>query len=97
MTVARKALRRRGLPTYRELLSAPELAILSVLENAVDLAIVAMVAAQADLQPTPDGHEQLSSAAAEAADAIIARAQALVAAIATYRAALDREPTDLPF
>jgi len=64
---------------------APELAILGALEAALDLAIVALVAAQPELHPTEDGHDAVRTAAANNADLVIARAQALAAAIAGYR------------
>jgi len=102
MIVRRLAARTRTcsrwrLPTCRELVCAPELAILAVLHNAVDVAIVALVAAQPELQPSPDGRDPDPSPAAAGADAVIAHAQALVAAIADYRAALHKNPDALPF
>jgi hypothetical protein len=72
----------------------PELAILGALESAIDIAIVSLVAAQPELHPSADGRDPDSSPAAAAADEIIGRAQALVAAIADYRAALQRQADD---
>jgi hypothetical protein len=91
------ARRRRPLPTWRELVSRPELAILGALESAIDVAIISLVAAQPELHPSLDGRDPDSSPAAAAADAVIGHAQVLVAAIVDYRAALHREPDDLPF
>lgn len=71
---------------------APELAILGAIEAAIDLAIVALVAAQPELQPTEDGHDAVRTPVANSADLVIARAQALAAAIALYRITRD-----LPF
>jgi molybdopterin-guanine dinucleotide biosynthesis protein len=86
-----------GLPTCEELLRAPELAILTSLERTLDIAVVTLVAAQPDLQPTATGRDTLSTSAAEAADRVIASAQALASAIAAYRTALPDEKDDLPF
>jgi hypothetical protein len=87
----------RRLPTGHELRYAPELAILAAIESAVDVAIVALVAAQPELQPNADGRDRVSTDAGAAADAVIARAQALVSAIADYRAALHDQHDDWPF
>lgn len=101
MTAGRKTLagRRpgRGLPTCRELRYAPELAILTALENVVDLVLVALVAARPELHPRAGGRDLVSTAAGDAADALIGRAQSLVLAIAAYRAALHDEHDDWPF
>lgn len=86
----------RWLPTAHELVCAPELAILAAVESALDIAIVAVVAAQPELQPSADGRDALSTAAALAADAVVEAARALVLAIADYRAAL-LHLSDLPF
>lgn len=83
---------RRRLPTPDELVIAPELAILGALEVAIDLAIVALVAAQRELHATDDAHDAVTTAAANHADLVIAKAQALAAAIAGYRITRD-----LPF
>jgi len=85
------------LPTRHELLCAPELAILSALESSLDIASVALVAAQPELHPTPDGHEAASTPAALAADHVLACARTLAAAIADYRDTLRDPPQDLPF
>ena len=87
----------RRLPTCRDLGYAPELAILTALESAVDVALVALVAAQPELQPNAHGRDIVSTAAGVAADAVIDRAQALVLAIADYRAALHDLHDDWPF
>jgi hypothetical protein len=76
---------------------APELAILAVLEQALDVANVALVAAQPELLPSADQRDAVSTIAAEATDRVIGCAQALAAAIANYRAALRNEQHDLPF
>jgi hypothetical protein len=93
--------RRRGaarLPTCHELVCAPELAILTSIEMALDVALVALVAAQPELHPTADGYDAASTPAAVAADHIIVCAQTLAVAIADYRAALrDPSHNDLPF
>jgi hypothetical protein len=86
------------LPTARDLVCTPELAILAVIERALDVANVALVAAQPDLRPNPDQRDDVATAAAEAADQVIACGQALAMAIADYRAALRDQHDDLlPF
>jgi len=85
------------LPTCRELVCAPELGILTAIETALDVAIVALVAAQPELQSTADPYDAVSTKAAAAADHVILCAQTLAAAIAAYRAALRDPPPDLPF
>jgi hypothetical protein len=87
----------RRLPTGHELGYAPELAILAALESAVDLAIVALVAAQPELQPSADGRDLVATAAGTAADALIRCGQALVLAIANYRSAIHHQHDDWPF
>jgi hypothetical protein len=72
------------LPTPDELAAAPELAILASLENTIDVAIVALVAANGDLQRRDDGRDVLTTLAGTAADQVIARAQHLAAAIVAY-------------
>ena len=76
---------------------APELGILTALETTLDVAIVALVAAQPDLQPTAGPYDAVSSSEAAAADHVIVCAQTLAAAIAAYRAALSEPAQDLPF
>lgn len=89
---------RRRLPTRDELISAPELAILASIEATIDLAIVALVAAQPELSQSDDGHDAVTTAAARSADTVIMTAQALAAAIADYRLSLRRhDRDDLPF
>jgi hypothetical protein len=85
------------LPTYRELVCTPELGILASIAMALDVALVALVAAQPELQPTDDPYDAVSTTAAASADNVIVCAQALAAAIAAYRAALREPPNDLPF
>jgi hypothetical protein len=75
----------------------PELAILTSLEISLDVAVVALVAAQPELQPTADAADAVATPAAVAADNIIVCAQALAAAIAAYHATLRLRPDDLPF
>jgi len=94
MAARTRGRRRRTLPTWRERVGTPELAILGALESAIDIAIVSLVAAQPELHPSPDGRDPDSSPAAAAADDIIGRAQALVAAIDHYRVALQRQADD---
>jgi hypothetical protein len=77
--------RRELLPTPRELATAPELAILAALEAAIDVALVALVAAHHELQATEDGTDPASGLVACAADNVIDKAQALAAAIIGYR------------
>jgi hypothetical protein len=89
--VSRRRARRR-LPTPSELVIAPELAILGALDAALDLAIIALVAAQPELHATEHGRDVVRSQAAHNADLVIARAQALAAAIVVYRITRD-----LPF
>jgi hypothetical protein len=83
--VARRHPIRPPLPTPDEVARAPELAILAAIEHALDLAIVALVAAQPELQPTPDGYDAVVSDAAERADTVIVEARTLLRAIAGYR------------
>jgi hypothetical protein len=85
------------LPTCHELVCAPELAILAALEVALNVAIVALVAAQPELRPTADAYDAAATPAAVAADRVIVCVQALAAAIAAYRVALQTRPRDLPF
>jgi hypothetical protein len=87
----------RCLPTPDEIASAPELAILAAIEAAADLAIVALVAAQPELRPTADRHDAVTTVAADAADRVIASAQALAVAIGDYRLALCAPAGELPF
>lgn len=89
---------RRHLPTRDELVVAPELAILDSIETSIDLAIVALVAAQPELWQTDDGHDAVTTTAARSADHVITMAQALAGAIADYRDSLRRHAhDDLPF
>lgn len=101
MTATRARTRPRApgrLPTVGELVVAPELAILAALDGAIDLAILAVVAAQPELQPAADQRDDVESSVAVAADHLIAAAQALAAAVATYRVALrDRRDDGLTF
>jgi len=76
------------LPTPQELACTPELAILSAIETALDLANVALVAAQPELRLRADQRDAVSTVAAETAERVIGCAQALASAIADYRAAL---------
>jgi hypothetical protein len=85
------------LPTCRELLCAPELGILTSLETSLDIACIAIVAAQPELQPNPDGYDAVSTPAAVAADHVIVCARTLAVAIAAYRATLNDPPQDLLF
>ncbi len=87
----------RRLPTADEIAAAPELAILGALEAAIDLALVTLVAAQPELQPTDDQHDAVTTAAAAAGDRIIVAAQGLASAIAAYRLTLPAPDDDLPF
>jgi hypothetical protein len=78
--------------------TAPELAILGSIETSIDLAIVALVAAQPELWETDDDHDAVTTAAARSADHVITTAQALAAAIADYRVSLRPHDRDgLPF
>ncbi len=96
--MTRRRRSRPWLPTPDELAITPELAILGSIEAAIDLAIVALVAAQPELWPTDDGHDAVTSPAALGADAVIAAAQSLATAIAHYRVTLRRPDHDeLPF
>jgi hypothetical protein len=85
------------LPTCHELLCAPELAILAALESSLDIACVAVVAAQPELHSNPHGHDAVSTPAALAADHFLACVRTLAAAIGDYRATLRDSPQDLPF
>ncbi len=97
MTVVSRRRSRRRLPTPDELVLAPELAILGALDAAIDLGVVALVAAQPELQPTDDARDAVTTAAAHHADLVIAKAQALAAAIDDYRITRRRDLDDLPF
>jgi hypothetical protein len=83
------------LPTCHELASAPQLAILTSIEAAIDVAIVAIVAAQPELWPSATARDVITTPAAEQADHVIRSAQVLAAAIADYRAALRDHRNDL--
>lgn len=80
------------LPTPDEVAAAPALASASALLPSLDVLIVALTAAHHELQPTADGHHVLTmSPAACAADELILAAQALAAALISYRlAALEQ-------
>jgi hypothetical protein len=78
-------------PTCGELVCAPELAILVSLEAAINVAIVALVAAQPELWPNTHQRVVITTTAAEGAEDVIHCAQALAAAIADYCAALPDE------
>ncbi len=88
--------RRDLLPTTRELATAPELAILAALEAAIDVALVALVAAHDELQASDDGTDHVTGLVACAADNVIDKAQALAAAIISYRLIVkgDIRPTE---
>ncbi|MBI4700249.1 MAG: hypothetical protein HY744_03615 [Deltaproteobacteria bacterium] len=73
------------LPTPDELAACPELAILDSIEAVIDLAILALVAAQPELQPTDDGLDAATTSTAKDADRVITTAQALAVAITRYR------------
>jgi hypothetical protein len=69
-----------------------------VIEGALDVANVALVAAQPELLPSADQRDAVSTSASQAADQVIECGQALAAAIADYRAALRNAHDDLlPF
>ncbi len=85
MTPVRRRRGRKRLPTPDELIRAPELAVLGALEAAIELTIVALVAAQPALWATDDAHDAGMTVAAASADHVIVLAQALAAAIADYR------------
>lgn len=87
----------RREPSVEQLWIAPELASLAVLEAAIDIAILAMVAVHPEIQD-PDRAEQTASL--RAANIIIEDARALTAAIARYQLILRRVPDrvdDMPF
>jgi hypothetical protein len=81
------------LPTPAEVAAAPALAIVSGLLPTLDVVIVALVAAHHELQPTSDGRDAVTSAAACAADDVISAAQALAQAICCYQRALLSPPS----
>jgi len=87
----------RRLPIVDEIAAAPELAVLATIEAAIDIALVALVAAQPELQPTSDQHDAVTTCAAAAADRVIAAAHALAVAIADYRLALVAPTDEIPF
>jgi len=73
------------LPTVGELACSPEVAILGSIVHALDIASVALVAAQPELQPQPNGRVVVCpTEAAEAADCVIVCANALAVAIDAY-------------
>ena len=96
MTPVRRPRSRGRLPTPHDLVLAPELAILGALEAAIDLAIVALIAAQPALQATDDGHDPARTPTAPRADLVIATAQALAAAIIGYRTIRSHGRADRP-
>jgi len=92
----RRSRSRGRLPTPDELMGAPELAILDALDRVLDLAHIAIVAAQPELQATGNGHDAVYTAAACSADLVIANAQTLAAAIIDYRTIRLLDLDDLP-
>jgi hypothetical protein len=90
--------RRLLSPTYEQLLAAPELASLALLESALDVASLALAAAWPELHDA-DVHERDDDEPLAALE-ILERAATLVAAIHRYRRVLVAAGTardDLPF
>jgi len=80
-----------------QLLAAPELGVLEVLETAIDVAILALLAAHPELR---DDADVITLPAAEAALDVVDTAHALGALVNRYRLALtlsDNDSSDLPF
>lgn len=92
-------------PTPPEIDHAPEVALLAVLDHALDIAAAAVVAAHPNLLDDEPFYRQLGRPEMKAADAILTRARRLRdalnryrRAVAALRASTDREPdpTDDP-
>ncbi len=85
-------------PRIDDLLAAPELAVLAVLEAAVDVTLLALLAAD----PLDEGHE-IAPPERHAARSLADAARHVAAAVARYRLALalarqrDRDDDALPF
>lgn len=84
-------------PTPPEIADVPELAILAALENTLDLAIYALLAAHPQLGD-PDCPSWLRdpSPARASADRILAAAAPLARALGAYRRAVTPSPNDDP-
>jgi hypothetical protein len=76
----------RRYPTVVEVFASPELSVLALLEAAVDVALVALVAAHPDDEPDPGA----VPVERRAAKSLIAAAGALAVALDRYRLALAR-------
>lgn len=90
-------IRHRRQPSVEQLWVAPELATLAVLDAAVDMAILAIMAVYPEMQDQ-DSADQTASL--RAATVVIEDAQALIASMARYRLVLRRVPDradDTPF
>lgn len=88
---------RASRPSVVDLYSAPELAVLAVLEAAIDVALIALIAAHPD-----DVDDDSVSPESRAAHALVEDARDVAAAVNRYRLALacarERERDDLlPF
>jgi hypothetical protein len=84
-------------PTYQQLLAAPELASLALLEASLEVAALALAAAWPELHDLDIAREGDET---RAALLVLHRSSRLVAAIHTYRIArvlADCRPLDLPF
>ena len=75
--------------SIEQLGSAPELAVLAVLEVAASTAVLALAAVYPELQDIPDPAD--STAATRAALSVIEHARALGGVLARYRRALLRQ------
>ena len=73
------------LPTPAEIERAPSLAIVSVLDTSLDIALVTVAAAHDELHASADGRDRASSPASRAADEVIIAIQALAVALSDYR------------
>jgi hypothetical protein len=89
--------RHRHEPSVEQLLVAPELASLAVLEAAIDMAIVAIIAVYPEMQDQDPADQTVSL---RAATVVIEDGRTLAATMARYRRVLRRvhdRADDTPF
>ena len=79
-------------PSLDDLLFAPELALLHTLRATLDVALVALTAAQPELWPALPRSDGQFHPEADAADDVIRCAQALARALDLYRALVSPPP-----
>ncbi len=89
--------RHRREPSVEQLWVAPELACLAVLDAAIDMTILAIVAVYPEMQDQDPADQTVSL---RAATVVIEDARTLIASVARYRLVLRRVPDradDTPF